>query len=67
MNPVLNPWSGTVIFYGELFKGKAVIDVIFKEVMLERFRAPFGGETAPAIVTQILLNASVMTILFGLI
>jgi len=67
MNLVLNPWSGTVIFYGELFEGKAVIDVIFKECILERFRASFGGETAPAMVTQILLNTSVMTILFGLI
>jgi len=48
MNPALNPGAGSVIFNGKFLEGKAVIDVIFKECILERFRASFGGETAPA-------------------
>jgi len=50
MNSALNPGAGSVIFNGKFLEGKAVIDVIFKEVMLEGFRASFGGETASAMV-----------------
>jgi len=48
MNSALNPGAGSVIFNGKFLEGKAMVDVIFKEAMMERFRASFGGETAPA-------------------
>jgi len=50
MNSALNPGAGSVIFNGKFLEGKAVIDIIFKEVMPERFRASFGGKTASAVV-----------------